>query len=102
MASVSVEMPEGVFSALHRTPEEFAKEIRLAAAIHWYSRGEISQGRGAEITGLGRREFLEALSRAEVPACQVTIEELREELERDLQMRRERLALDPSGQGRTA
>ena len=46
MASVSVEMPEGVFSALHRTPEEFAKEMRLAAAIHWYGRGEISQGRG--------------------------------------------------------
>ena len=38
MASVSVEMPEEVFSALHRTPEEFAKEMRLAAAIHWYSR----------------------------------------------------------------
>ena len=102
MASVSVEMPEGVFSALHRTPEEFAKEMRLAAAIHWYSRGEISQGRGAEIAGLGRREFLEALYRAEVPACQVTIEELKEEVERDLRSRRERLAADPPGQGRTS
>jgi predicted HTH domain antitoxin len=100
MASVSVEMPEGVFSALHRTPEEFAREMRLAAAIHWYSRGEISQGRGAEIAGLSRREFLEALYRAEVPACQETIEELKEEVERDLQSRRERLAADPPGQGR--
>ena len=78
MASLTVEMPEGVFSALHRTPEEFTNAMRLAAAIHWYSRGEISQGRGAEIAGLSRREFLEALYRAEVPACQETIDELRE------------------------
>ena len=102
MAGPSVEMPEGVFSALHRTPEEFARAMRLAAAIHWYSRGEVSQGRAAEIADLGRREFLEALHRAEVPACQETIDELREEVERDLQSRRERLAVDPPGEGRPA
>ncbi len=102
MTRLSIEMPEEVFSALHRSPEEFAKEMRLVAAIHWYSRGEVSQGRGAEIAGLSRREFLEALYRAEVPACQETIEELREGVERDLQAHRERLALNPSGEGRTS
>src|SRR5262245_61734416 len=91
MASVSIEMPEEVLSALHRTPEEFAQELRLAAAIHWYSRGEVSQGRGAEIAGLSRRAFIEALGRAQVEVIQVTPEELREEVERDLQARRERL-----------
>jgi predicted HTH domain antitoxin len=85
MTSLSIEMPEEVFSAMHRSAEEFTHEMRLAAAIHWYSRGEISQGRGAEIAGVSRREFLEALFRDEVPACQETIEELREEVERDLQ-----------------
>jgi predicted HTH domain antitoxin len=68
MANMLIEMPEGVFSALHRTPEEFANDLRLAAAIHWYGRGKVSQGRGAEIAGLSRREFLEALYKAEVPA----------------------------------
>ena len=102
MGSVSVEMPEGVFSALHRSPEEFAREMRLAAAVHWYSRGLISQGRGAEIAGLSRRAFLEALARAEVPASQETIEELAEGIERDLHARGERLAADPPGQGRTS
>jgi predicted HTH domain antitoxin len=100
MASLSVDMPEGVFSALHRTPEEFARAMRLAAAIRWYSRGEVCPGRGAEIAGLSRRGFLEALHRAEVPACQETIDELKEQVERDLHSRRERLAADPPGQDR--
>lgn len=100
MTRLSIEMPEGVFSALKRSPVEFARETRVAAAVHGYGRGEISQGRGAEIAGLSRREFLEALHRAAAPACQETIEELREDVDRDLQARRERLALDPSGEGR--
>ena len=54
--------------------------MRLAAAIHWYDRGDLA-GNGAEIAGLSRADFLDALFRAKVPACQVTIEELKEALE---------------------
>jgi hypothetical protein len=42
MTTVTLELPEEVFSALRRSPEEFVREMRLAAAIHWYERGEIS------------------------------------------------------------
>jgi hypothetical protein len=45
MTTVTIELPEEVFSALRRSPEEFVLEMRLAAAIHWYERGEISQER---------------------------------------------------------
>ena len=41
----------------------------------------ISQGKGARDCGLSRADFLDALFRAKVPACQVTIDELKEELE---------------------
>ncbi len=34
---------------LGETPEEFVREMHLAAAINWYARGEVSQGKGAEI-----------------------------------------------------
>ena len=34
------------------TDEQFARALRLAAAIYWYERGMISQGKGAEIAGL--------------------------------------------------
>jgi predicted HTH domain antitoxin len=63
-------------------PEAFAQERRLAAAIEWYRQGRVSQGRGAEIAGLGREEFLDALARAKVAACQVTVDELMEEVDR--------------------
>ena len=52
----------------------------IAAAIQWYHRELISQGRAAEIAGLSRADFLDALFRARVPACQITVDELKEEL----------------------
>ena len=79
--TVEVEVPDGAFSALRRSPKEFAREMRIAAAILWYHQGLISQGKAAEIAGLSRADFLDALFRAQVPACQVTVEELEEELE---------------------
>lgn len=80
MATVTIEVPDGAFSALRRSPQEFAREMRVAAAILWYHQGLVSQGKGAELAGLSRSDFLDALFRARVPACQVTAEELEEEL----------------------
>ncbi len=82
MAQVVFEFPPTVFSALRKSPEDFAAEMRLAAAIHWYSQGLVSQGKAAEIAGVSRAEFLEELFQRKVPALQVTPEELREELRR--------------------
>lgn len=83
MPQVVFDFPPSVFSALRKAPDEFAAEMRLAAAIHWYSQGQISQGKAAEIAGLGRAEFLDELYRRRIPAIQVTVEELREELARE-------------------
>jgi predicted HTH domain antitoxin len=96
----TIELPEGVLTPFAGTPEAFAREVRLAAAIEWYREGRVSQGKGAEIAGLSRREFIEALSHAEVDVFQITGEELREEVERDLQARRERLAAVPGDEGK--
>jgi predicted HTH domain antitoxin len=92
MAIVTIDLPAETFSGLGETPEAFVREMRLAAAIFWYARGEISQGKGAQIAGLSRWQFIEALGRAEVDAIQVAEEELKKEVELDLQARRERLA----------
>lgn len=43
MAILTIELPEGAFSALCRSPQEFAKEMRIAAAIQWYAQQQISQ-----------------------------------------------------------
>lgn len=94
MATVTVEVPDDAFSALRRSPREFAQEMRVAAAILWYHKRLISQSKAAAIAGLSRREFLMALYDAQVEASQVDIEEMRQEVERDLQARRQCIAPD--------
>ena len=54
MPTVKMDFSEDVFSALRRSPEEFAREMRLAAAIYWYARGEVSQEKAAQIAGMDR------------------------------------------------
>ena len=83
MAQVVFDFPPSVFSAVRKAPAEFADEMRLAASIHWYSQGTISQGKAAEIAGVSRAEFLEELFHRKIPASQVTLEELRQELSGD-------------------
>jgi len=82
MATVTMELPEEVFSALRRSPEEFVREMRLAAAIHWYERGEISQEKAAQIAGLDRTDFLLALARERADAFVLDMEDLKRELDR--------------------
>ncbi len=81
MTPITLQMPDDVFSALRRSPEEFGREMRLAAAVHWYSRGEISQEKAAEIAGLNRKEFLLALAREKVDVFLVDFDDLKRELE---------------------
>lgn len=80
---ITIDLPEGVFSALRSSPNTFVKEIRVAAAVKWYEMEMISQSKAAEIAGVSRHEFLEALSRFKVSPFQVSPEELVEELGRE-------------------
>jgi len=82
MTTLTLELPEDVFSALRRSPEEFGRELRLAAAIHWYQRGQISQEKAAQVAGLDRTDFLMALAREGVDAFVVDFKDLERELER--------------------
>jgi hypothetical protein len=43
MLELTMKLDQDVLSALRRSPDEFANEMRLAAGIRWYKRGEISQ-----------------------------------------------------------
>ncbi|MBK7600578.1 MAG: UPF0175 family protein [Acidobacteria bacterium] len=80
MTTISVQLPDSVFSALRYAPDEFVKEMRIAAAVKWYEVGRVSQGKAAEIAGLSRAEFIEALSRFEVSPFQYSAEEIDQEL----------------------
>lgn len=82
MATLTLELPDDVFSTLRRSPDEFAQELRLAAAMLWYQQGRISMEKGAGIAGLNLRDFLDSLARAKIDVFHVNIDELRRELER--------------------
>ena len=81
MMTVTFEIPEGLCAALHRSPREIEKEVRLAAAIEWYRQRRISQGRAAEIAGIPRADFIEALAERKIEGIQITPEELVQEVE---------------------
>ncbi|MBE9258093.1 MULTISPECIES: UPF0175 family protein [Aphanizomenonaceae] len=80
MTTISIELPESVFSSLGKKPDELAIEMKIAAAVKWYELGEISQGKAAEIAGLNRIEFMDVLIRYKVSPFQYTADELAEEI----------------------
>jgi predicted HTH domain antitoxin len=82
--TLTLELPDDAFSALRQSPEEFGRELRLAAAIKWYEMERISQGKAAEIAGLSRSAFIEALSRYGVNPIQVDPRTLDEEVQQAL------------------
>lgn len=77
---LELEMPETAFSSLRKSPLEFAQELKLAACIKWYELGQLSQAKAAEIAGVSRAAFIDALHRHGVPAIQAETESLRDEI----------------------
>jgi predicted HTH domain antitoxin len=82
MTTLTMQLPEDIFSTLRRSPDEFVQELRIAAAIHWYQRARISQEKAAQIAGLHRNDFLRMLAREEVDVFTVDFDDLARELER--------------------
>jgi len=80
---IEMDFPESAFSALRLSPAQFARELRLAAALKWYEAGMISQSKAAELAAVPREAFLLSAGRFQVSAVQTTPEELAEELARD-------------------
>jgi hypothetical protein len=96
----SFDVPDEALRALGLTPEQFGGELRLAAAAFWYDRHMISQGTGAAIAGLNRRDFILGLSRLEVDVLQETIADLKQVLARVRAARGEQLTSDHPVAGR--
>lgn len=82
--TVHIEFPDGAFSALRTSPEEFARELRLAAAVKWYELERISQGKAARLAGLSRAEFIDALAQFGVSAIQTKPTEVGEDFRQAL------------------
>jgi predicted HTH domain antitoxin len=78
--TLTIDLPDEVYETLQRSPMEVQSEVRLAAAIRWYSQGLISQERAAAIAGLDRTDFLMTLAREKVDAFPVDLNQLAREI----------------------
>jgi len=81
MTAITMEFPDDLLSALKLSPTECGRELRLAAAAHWYGRGTIAQERAAQVAGLTRGQFLVELARTKSDTFVVDFEDLTGELD---------------------
>jgi len=81
MVHIAFDIQEGALSSVRQDPQTFARELRTAAAVKWYEMQRVSQGRAAEIAGLSRSEFIDALGRYGISPFQQTADELVQDAE---------------------
>lgn len=78
----SFDVPDEALQALGITPDQFARELRLAAAVFWYHRAVVSQEIAAQIAGLDRTDFLLTLAKRQLDTVVVDLDDLDRELAR--------------------
>ena len=83
MVELKIQVSKGVLASLRKAPDEFCRDMRLTAAIKWYELRQVSQGRAAEIAGLTRSEFIDALGKNGVTPFQYDADEIEQEALRE-------------------
>jgi len=81
MERIILEIPEEVLISLKETPSELSRDIRMLAAVKYYQMGKLSSGRAAQLAGVSRISFLQALSLYGVSIFDLTPEELKQDIE---------------------
>jgi predicted HTH domain antitoxin len=80
VTTIHLDVPDEILWSLKEAPEDVAREIRMAAAAKLYEIGKLSSGRAAQLAGVPRVVFLQALARYGVASFDLTREEIAEDL----------------------
>ncbi|MDD2535221.1 MAG: UPF0175 family protein [Macromonas bipunctata] len=73
---IVVDVPEHYLDAMHRAPEDFAQEAKLAMAAKLFEMKRLSSGMAAQLIGMDRVSFLAQLHRFGVPIIDLSDDEL--------------------------
>lgn len=79
MHQIIVNVPDDILAAEQVSETEFARELPLLAAIKLYELGRLSSGQAAELAGIGRIEFLDALNRYAIFPLEAELRDLESE-----------------------
>lgn len=81
MPIINISCPESVLISLKETPEHFAKEANILLAVKLYEMGKLSSGKAAELAGMSRVSFLQALSRYGAAVFDLSPDELQRDFQ---------------------
>lgn len=73
------DIPQESMVALKVSPDEFAADLRMAAAMKYYELGRLSSGAAARLAGVPRVVFLTHLAEYGIDTFRLTEEQLRRE-----------------------
>jgi predicted HTH domain antitoxin len=94
MATVRFEVADEAMEVVSATSDEFACAVRLAAAMFWYRRSDVTLGTAAAIAGLSQAQFMHALK----SAGEGTVVVDPDDLDRELAFLAERRSLSTPGE----
>jgi len=77
---ITLEIPDASLWITKERPEEFARSLRIAAAVKWYELGRISQSKAAELIGCSRIELFNHLREYGVSFLQIHEDDLEQEV----------------------
>jgi predicted HTH domain antitoxin len=79
---LDVELPDELFAQLRE--EEIEKKVKEALVMELLREHRLSQGKAAEILGIGHHELFDLMTNHRVPVIDLDEEELRAELRKPL------------------
>ena len=79
---LDVELPDELFAQLRE--EEIEKKVKEALVMELLREHRLSQGKAAEILGIGHHELFDLMTNHRVPVIDLDTEELRSELRKSL------------------